>query len=101
MIDTIFLTPQEVSQCLAVRAKEKRLSLNWSQATLASRSNVSLAVLKKFETTGQISLISLLKLAQALGDLPQFASMFAPKPPETFATLDELLKQKTRQRGRS
>ncbi len=38
----IFSTPSEVAISIAKRAKDKRLSLNLSQQTLANRSGVSL-----------------------------------------------------------
>ena len=94
------MTPSEVAKHIAKCAKEKRLSLNMSQQSLAQRSGVSLGSLKKFEQTGQISLASLLRLALVLGSLADFVKVFAPKPPESFPTLNALMKQKTRKRGR-
>lgn len=100
MIPIDFMTPPEMAYHIAQRAKDKRLEQNLSQHSLSERSGVSLAVLKKFERTGKISLESLLKLALALGSLAEFTQLFRPALPETAKTLDELLKQKTRKRGR-
>jgi transcriptional regulator with XRE-family HTH domain len=100
MIDFEFMTPSETASHLAHRVKEKRLEQNLSQQTLSERSNVSLAVIKRFERTGKISLESLLKLALALGCLADFVELFKPKPLEATPTLDELLAQKARKRGR-
>lgn len=100
MISFEFMTPSEVARDIAKRTKEKRLEQNLSQRTLSERSSVSLGVIKKFERSGKISLESLLKLALALGCLNDFIELFKPKPPETALTLDELLEQKTRKRGR-
>ena len=98
---SIFLmTPSEMRMHLAKQTQTKRLSLNWSQQTLSQRSGVSYSVIKKFEQTGKISLESLLKMALVLGSLKEFYSLFAPKPAEQFNTLDELLKDSTRKRGR-
>jgi hypothetical protein len=58
-----FSTPKEVALEIAKRAREKRLSLNLSQKTLAERSGVSLGSLKKFEQRGKISLESLLQMS--------------------------------------
>jgi transcriptional regulator with XRE-family HTH domain len=96
----IFMTPIEVAKNLAKATKEKRLSHNLSQQSLSERSGVSLAVLKKFERTGKISLESLLKLALPLESLGDFVDLFKQTSPEAFPTLDALLKQKTRKRGR-
>lgn len=95
-----FVTPSEVAGHIAAALRKKRLTLNLSQQSLAERSAVSLGVLKKFERTGKISLESLLKLALTVGSLRDFMNVFAEKPPEAFATLDELLKDNTRKRGR-
>jgi len=100
MISFEFSTPSEAASRIAHRVKEKRLEQNLSQQTLSARSNVSLGVIKKFERTGKISLESLLKLALALGCLVDFMELFKSKPIETAFTLDELLEQKTRKRGR-
>jgi transcriptional regulator with XRE-family HTH domain len=97
---TNFFTPFEIAKQLADHVREKRLSLNMSQLSLAERSGVSLGALKKFEGTGKISLESLLKLAVVLGNLNDFSNIFIPKSPESFATLEELLGQKVRKRGR-
>lgn len=100
MIPIEFMTPLEVATHIARKVKNKRLELNLSQHSLSERSSVSLAVLKKFERTGKISLESLLKLALALGSLPDFTHLFRPTPMETARTLEELLEKKTRKRGR-
>ena len=100
MISAVFLTLPEVTKNIAYRAKGCRLALNFSQSSLSERSGVSLAVIKKFETTGKISLESLLKLAMILGCLEDFAMVFKPKSLEMAITLDEILRQKQRKRGR-
>ncbi|MBP9726312.1 MAG: helix-turn-helix transcriptional regulator [Gammaproteobacteria bacterium] len=82
------------------KLKKKRLSLNFSQRTLAERSGVSYGVLKKFEQTGCISLESLLKIALILESLSEFETLFKSKPAEEFKTLDELIHDKKRKRGR-
>lgn len=101
MISIDFITPQEMRQKIAQKARAKRLSLNWSQKTLSERSGVSYGVLKKFEHTGQISLQSLLQLAVVMGSMKDFYALFAPLDPAYGVPLDELIKQeKVRKRGR-
>lgn len=83
-------TPTEVRQEIAVRAKERRLALNISQMELAERSGVSLGSVKRFESSGLVSLQSLLEIALVLDSLGDFdnvfsgqifsASLFAPEP---------------------
>lgn len=100
MISTIMMTPFEMATHIAVRLRAKRLDLNLSQKTLAERSGVSYGVLKKFEHTSQISLESLLKLAIALGSMEEFKDLFPIHSPEATLTLDELMKDNSRKRGR-
>lgn len=100
MIPINFQTPYEIMISLAKSAKKKRLNLNLSQNSLSERSGVSLGVLKKFERTGKISLESLLKLALVLESLGEFTKLFKETPPEALPSLDALINQKNRKRGR-
>lgn len=100
IVAQMMMTPSEVLGCVAKAAREKRLSLDLSQQSLSERSGVSLGVLKKFERTGRISFESLLKLALALNSLGDFLNVFKQVVPEELPTLDDLLKQKIRKRGR-
>jgi transcriptional regulator with XRE-family HTH domain len=100
MISDIFTTPFEAAMLIAQAAKNKRLSLNLSQKSLSEKSGVSFGVIKKFERTGKISLESLLKLALVLGSLTEFTALFKQVLPEEKRTLDEILHNKRRKRGR-
>ena len=73
----ILKTPTEIMSDLAFRIKSKRLELNLTQEGISSRAGVSLGSLKRFESTGQISLESLLKLAHAVGALADFDALFS------------------------
>lgn len=99
-MNELFLTPFEASQMLAKSVREKRLSLNLSQQSLSETSGVSYSVIKKFELTGKISLESLLKIAAALDCLDGFLELFKYDISLKTTSLDELMKQKTRKRGR-
>ena len=83
---------------IAARVRAARLNANLTQAGLAARSGVTLASLRRFETTGQIAVKSLVRLAQALGRDADIEALFAPPP---LATLDELVTPAiARKRGR-
>ncbi len=69
-------TPTDMSKALAERHKALRKHLKISQAEMAERSGVSLGSLKRFESTGQISLESLLKLAHLINRLSDFEAVF-------------------------
>lgn len=85
---------------IASKARDLRLELNLSQQTLSERSGVSYGSLKKFEQTGQISLESLLKLAVVLECMDGFNALFPQKRAEHVLSLDELLENGKRKRGR-
>lgn len=68
-------TPSEVGKKLAQRLRILRKQLKMSQEELAERSGVSLGSLKRFESTGKISLDSFLKLAHLIGRLDEFDNL--------------------------
>ena len=61
---------------LTERFKKRRKERKLSQKTLAQASGVSYASLRRFEQTGEISLRSLVKLANAIGCLSDFEELF-------------------------
>lgn len=95
-----FITPQEAALKIATKAKAKRLSLNFTQQTLATRSGVSFGVIKKFERTGAISLNSLLRIALVLNALEDFSALFKAKAPEEYPSLNTLIRVQIRKRAR-
>ena len=72
-----------------LRKKEKL-----SQAELADRSGVSLGSIKRFESTGQISLESFLKLLLILDRLDDFDSIL--RPGDNMDNVENLFSGKTR-----
>ena len=86
--DFNLITPEDVAQQLAKKARTLRLERNWKQATLAERSGVTLASLRRFERTGLASLQNFLKLAFALGRLDEFESLLQPPDAGSIAELE-------------
>ena len=68
----IWETPEELDQKLAQRVRKIRKRRSITQEKLASISGVSYGSIKRFETTGQISLLSLTKIEIAL-DLARYS----------------------------
>ena len=93
-------SPKEMAFSIAKKARAKRLRLNLSQQTLSEKSGVSYGTLKKFEQTGQISLTSLLLIALVLDEFESFEVLFAPCADALPASIDELLQDHSRKRGR-
>lgn len=94
------MLPADAGRLLAERVKTLRLLRGWKRSTLAERSGVSAASLKRFETTGQVSLESLLKLAHALGRLPEFAELLRPPAAQSIAELEGRYSSPPPKRGR-
>jgi transcriptional regulator with XRE-family HTH domain len=95
-------TPHSVQILLKEKFKQKRLALELTQEGLSNKSGVSLRSLKRFESSGQISLESLLKLALILECLDDFINI-ANVQNDTINSLDELLQtnhQAIRKRGK-
>lgn len=93
-------TPEQVGKTLAGRIKELRLARGWKQATLAQRSGVSLASLRRFEESGRVSLQNLLDLAFALNRLDDFDALFQAPRASSLAELEAGEKRTARKRGR-
>ena len=62
-------TMQSILCSLVERAMERRKERSLTQRQLAARAGVSYASIRRFERMGEISLTSLLRLAQTLGCL--------------------------------
>lgn len=77
MLDVNLKTPKDIRLDIAAKARERRLALNITQKELAERSGVSLGSVKRFETSGLISLPSLLEIALVLGRMQDFDKVFA------------------------
>lgn len=99
MLSLNLLAPAEVSRLIGERIVELRLTFNWKRETLASRAGISVATLRRLETTGQASLDHLLKVALALGCLDQFEQLFKPPPARSIAELDRRSAARRRKRG--
>ena len=76
----IWETAEELDQKLAQRVRNIRKRRSISQEKLASMSGVSYGSIKRFETSGQISLISLTKIAMALDIADDIRNLFATLP---------------------
>ena len=76
----IWETAEELDQELAQRVRNIRKRRSISQEKLASMSGVSYGSIKRFETSGQISLISLTKIAMALDIADDIRNLFTTVP---------------------
>lgn len=72
----VWETAEEIDMELAKRAKKIRKRRGISQEELSERSGVSYGSIKRFETTGMISLISLTKISMELDCVDDIKEMF-------------------------
>ena len=79
---------------MAKRHKMLRKQAGFTQSELARRSGVSLGSLKRFETSGQISIQSLFLLIDVLGRLDDFDTIL--KPFENMKEIERLFSDKKR-----
>ena len=80
MSEYIWETCEELDKKIADRVRMIRKRKSISQEKLAKMSNVSLGSIKRFETTGQISLISLTKIAMTLDVADDLRNIFTDVP---------------------
>ena len=76
----IWETAEELDQKLAKRLCQIRKRRKISQQKLADMSGVSYGSIKRFETTGMISLLSLTKIAMALDMADELRDIFTSVP---------------------
>ncbi len=70
------LTEKTTLNNLAARFRLRRKEMKFSQVKLAQCSGVTYSSIRRFEQTGEISLHSLVKLANAIGCLADFEELF-------------------------
>ncbi len=93
-------TPEDAAEALAERMRRIRLAKGWKQTTLADRSGVSMASLRRFESSGRVSLQNLLKLAFALNRIADFDFVFEAPRATSMAELETGEAKPARKRGR-
>ena len=87
MFDFLEATPIEINQEIAVRIRAIRKRRKISQVKLSEKSGVSLGSVKRFESTGEISLLSLTKIAMALNIEQELKQLFSNVP---YMSLEEI-----------
>lgn len=86
----VWETAEELDQKLAARMQKIRRRRKISQERLSEISGVSYGSIKRFETTGSISLRSLTKLAMALGIEGELRELFTQVP---YLSIEEVIRE--------
>ena len=80
-----------VQEDIVCNVKKRRKEFGLSQQELAKRSGVSYGSIKRFETKGDISLCSLIKIAFVLECENDFNQLFSKK---NYHSIDEIINEK-------
>lgn len=92
--------PSDVATLIAQRAKSRRLQFGLTREVLAERAAVSAETIKRFESTGRITLETLLRLCFALEALRDFDGVLRSGSPRTLSELEARVATRGRMRGR-
>ena len=83
-------TAEEINLALAAGARSIRKRRGISQERLSEISGVSYGSIKRFESTGQISLLSLTRIAMALGMSDEIKSLFTQT---VYRSIEEVINE--------
>ena len=86
----VWETPEEMNLALAQRIRRIRKRRSVSQEKLSRMSRVSFGSIKRFETTGKISLLSLARIAVALDCGDEIRNMFTQIP---YRNIEEVIRE--------
>ena len=84
-------TPEEINLALAQRLSRIRKRRKLSQQALSEKSNVSYGSIKRFETSGQISLLSLTKICVALNCADEIRRLFTNVE---YGSIEEVVRER-------
>ncbi len=92
MVSLSLVTADDIQQKLALAVRAKRKQSKLSRNALAEKSTVPASTIKKFETTGQISLRQFILLWQCVDSLESLLKL-SEEAPHQPSSIDEVLNQ--------
>lgn len=84
----LMMTPHDIQMEIAQNVKKKRKSLHLTQLELSKRAAVSYGSIKRFETKGEISLSSLIRIAYVLDCADELMELFKRKE---YSSIQEVI----------
>ncbi len=93
-------TPSEIVGTLGARLREQRLSQVITQEEVARRAGVSVGAIKKLESSGKVTVETLVLVAQVLGLVEDLSALFKIRPQTSIAEMERYAASQ-RQRARS
>ena len=91
MSEYVWETAEEIDLRLAKKVSRIRKRRGITQESLSRLCGVSFGSIKRFERTGQISLLSLTKVAAALGCVDEIRQLFENVP---YASIEEVVRER-------
>ena len=91
MNEYVWETAEEINLQLATRISGIRKRRGITQERMSDLSGVSFGSVKRFERTGQISLLSLTRIATALGCADEIKHLFGDVP---YQSIDEVIHER-------
>ena len=89
-------TEKEIALDIAKRVRAVRVNQRFTQAELSQRAGVSLGSYRRFEQSGRIEFISLIRIAQTLGIENNFEALFEQPPLQSLDQVERMVSTKTR-----
>ena len=86
-------TPQEMAVDAATRFKEMRKVKKITIKELSERSGVPYSTIRRFESSGEISFLSLVKIVSTIGEDEEIANLFTRRIP---ASIEEIIRENRR-----
>ena len=89
----VLKTPQEMAVDAAKRFKKMRKAKKITIKKLSENSGVPYSTIRRFESRGEISFISLVKIVSTVGEDEEITNLFAKRIP---ASIEEIIRENRR-----
>ena len=88
-----YKTPKEIQKIIAINVRTRRKNLKLTQEEFSKKCGVSFGSYKRFESTGEISLASLIKIGKILGCDDQLINLFVKTE---YASIEEVINERNK-----
>jgi transcriptional regulator with XRE-family HTH domain len=92
----VLKTPQEMAVDAAKRFKEMRKAKKITIKKLSEDSGVPYSTIRRFESSGEISFLSLVKIVSTVGEDEEITNLFAKRIP---ASIEEIIRENRQNRS--
>ena len=89
----VLKTPQEMAVDAAKRFKEMRKAKKITIKKLSENSGVPYSTIRRFESSGEISFLSLVKIVSTVGEDEEITNLFTKRIP---ASIEEIIRENRR-----